>query len=629
MSASDTELIATLRDSLPRIQRNPVSFACLNTVTIDCEWDEDTGVLELIGIGNSFAIVQLWWNEVDDAQRREWIDCILDMVRRVPVVYHNADADIRKMREYGIPITVEMHAQLEDTMLMHGVLHSEEEHSLEYLQGKFGKLFAYKHLRKVAGAESVYNACDLVETLNVYDALLVQLEADPAAERVYREERLALLPYIIHDEERGIRVNQPAIYPLYDKFNTRREQATKLAQAYTGWPVNLNSPDQLQLAVYNIAGFPVQYAKAAPGQQGPPTLGKDALAKLRASVGTELDPDIQPTLETALANIDDGGHPLLEARYLYFGAQQALSHYIEPCMYLEGDTVLGLRERIYPETRQHVQASGRPSIVKPAMQQLRKETETIVWPDINTTWVCFDWSNIETWLLGVFANDPLILEAKAKDWDTHTLNFCDITGTAYPPVLTKALHSIPECAPWRAALNWKGEDDDRRVFAKRFVYRIHYRGNPKYAGDIPGAKALGFNATRLVEASERYLAAHPAIPAYWAQMEHEIDQHSVVYAPGEMPRRLTSLYPNARYREGCNHPMQGGVAWVYNSTRLAIHKAAPWAEFMYGKHDSQIWQVPTERADEFETLIRPIVQREFLVSGQSVSFPATFKRRIE
>ena len=623
---TDETFVEDLRRALPPIMRNPYSLALAqlgDRVTLDCEWDKKTGELTLIGIGNRKAICQFWWKELEPDRRAEIGADIRALARSGTVfVYQNADADIRKMRQHGIPITVEDHRRFEDTMLAHAVLHSEEEHSLEYLVANRGSLPPYAHL--LDSHPDVKNACDIISTLAVWDTLLPELAADPAAERVYREERLPMLPYLIHDEERGIPVNTALIYPLRDKFDQRRQQATKLVHSDCGYFVNLNSPDQMKTLIYGIKGFPVQYDK----DTKKPTLDKDALATLRRLVFTEWDADEEPTLEQARANIAAGGDAALEGRYLYLGAQQAISHYVDYCLEWDGDTILGVKDRIYPETRQHVQTSGRQSIVGPAMQQLKGELEKLVWPRPGFRWLGWDWSNIETWILGELAGDPLIREAKAKGWDTHTINYCDITGTPYPPILTKALHTAPECAAWRDALRWQGEEDQRRVFAKRYVYRLHYRGQPESAGDIPGARALNFDGPRLVEASERYLGKHHWIVEWWKKIEYEVDHFGVVYAFMGMPRRLTSPYKNARYREACNHPMQAGVAHIYNTTRLLIHQALTWLEFMYGKHDSQLWESPENRVEEAWLFIKGIVQRAFIINGQSVNFPASFKERI-
>jgi hypothetical protein len=93
------------------------------------------------------------------------------------------------------------------------------------------------------------------------------------------------------------------------------------------------------------------------------------------------------------------------------------------------------------------------------------------------------------------------------------------------------------------------------------------------------------------------------------------------------PRRLTSQWPNARKREGSNHPMQGGVSDIYVTTALLIKAAAPWARLVFGAHDAQTWQVAAEREAEFVGIAAPITNRVFRINGHDATFPATFKRR--
>lgn len=595
---------------------------------IDCEWDRATGALELVGVGHDEYVVQIEWSNLDYYRRVEACDVIERLVRTAPIIYHGGIADLKKLREHGFDVHPATHIQLDDTMLAHAVLHAEEEHTLEYLVERYGKLPQHKDLSEVAPRE--YNAADVVETYLIWTHdLKPQLDADPAADYVYREMSLAYLREIqIEQEEAGIRVDKSKPYPLRDKYAAKIEQAERLAQAYVGWPINLRSSDAMKLWLYGVEQMPEQRKKAPRGALTPQTTDKDAIASLRRLHGTEWDPDEDPTIESAWANIDAGGHPLLEARYLNAGAQQALSHYVLPCF--EVDTkggITGIKDRIYPETRIHVQETGRHSYVKPALSQYKGELLELIAPDPGTVWVGHDWSNIETWLLGYLAQDPVILEAKANSYDTHVMNFCDLTGTPYPPDLTKAFNTAQNCAAWRDKLKWQGEGDQRRVFAKRFVYRLHYRGKAEYAGDIPGVRSLGFDKARLIEASERYLAKHPALVDYWRHIEAQAARYGIVYTFMGRPRRLTNPHPNARVREACNHPMQAGVADIYATTALEVKRAAPYARLVFGSYDSQWWQIPVARESEFTERYKPIVQRAFEIHGREAHFPASFKRR--
>jgi DNA polymerase I-like protein with 3'-5' exonuclease and polymerase domains len=73
--------------------------------------------------------------------------------------------------------------------------------------------------------------------------------------------------------------------------------------------------------------------------------------------------------------------------------------------------------------------------------------------------------------------------------------------------------------------------------------------------------------------------------------------------------------------------MQGAVSDVYNLTAVAISEACPEARLVYGMHDSMWWELPQPKWDEYVPKIKAIVEREWLINGQSVILPASFKTR--
>lgn len=617
MTPDQQATVEVLRAVLPPIYEdcwapNSREGGGTDMVCIDLEWDEDDGSLELVGIGNERWVSQFHWKTMTPQSQEMLRKRLLIEIGQRPVVIQNCDGDIRKLRANAFPILgPAQFFRLEDTMLAHAVLHSEEDHDLGYLVAQTGKLPDYKHLRKVAPKE--YNATDLVGTVLAWKHLIApQLAVDVQAEFIYRTQSLPFVWLAIEGEEAGIAVAQDGTpMRLYDKFDTKRRQARLLLQAYAGWPISISSPDQYKHFIYNIEEFPIQRGKSAEwGEEGSATADKEALAVLRRSVGTEWDEGEQPTLEQAYDNILAGGNVALEAKYLFTGAQQAVTHYVIPCLVTEGEKekkrVVGVRTRIYPECRQHVQSSGRHSYVGPALQQMKDELLDLISPDPGHCWVGHDWKQIEVRILAYEANDVVYIEIFTRGGDIHEENVRAIFGAAKA---TKVVEGI------------------RRGFIKRYVFRLHYRGKPENAGDIPGTKALGLDVPGLVAASERYLLAHPALPVYWRQIEDEAERTRCVRTFMGRPRRLTSPWPNARKREAANQPMQGGVADIYITTALKVKQAAPWARLVFGAHDAHWWQVPIERRLEFLWIYAPIVEREFVINGQVVSFPADYKFR--
>lgn len=653
MTDDEAAILALLRAYLPPILTDVGALSdprLRDARVVDLEWhttegsercrcgrDLPEGALELIGVGNDRLVVQLDWQAMDDDTRARVRRVLRLLIETGRTIYHNALADVKKLRENGFDVAPKDHACIEDTMLADSVLYSEENHDLGDLNRRVGRLPDFKVLKHVAPRE--YNAGDLVGTYWVAVELALRFAKDPLAYAIYRDYSIPFLDLALEREELGIPVDGPVALRLFDKYLARVKQATMLARAYTGDPtLNLASPDQMQWWVYGVYGMPEQRKRAGWGEEGPLTLEKDALAELRQLNGAEWDEEDEPSLDDALANLDADsarwGAGLLEAKYLFTGAQQRLTHYVLPCLEHTGKgqdvKVIAPKARIYPRTKIHGQASGRVGWVEPALPQMKGETAALICPPPGYTWGGHDWSNIETWLLGELAGDDVIRAAKAEGWDTHTVNFCDATGTPRPGhTLTKLLHTCPcqVCVLWREKYQWLGEDDLRRTFFKRFVYRLHYRGKAKNAGNIPGARALRMDTGRLVSASDFYLGKHRAIVDFWAKIEAQADAERLVRTFRGRPRRLTETYRNKRNREASNHPMQGGVADIWIETCILVKKAIPWAVLVYGAYDSMWWEFESTREAEFLGEYVPIVEREIVVSDRPVSFPASYKMR--
>jgi DNA polymerase I-like protein with 3'-5' exonuclease and polymerase domains len=624
------ERIAALRAICPPINRNQLPPFALGRATIDLEWERDRPeILKCIGIGNQREVFQLWWQELSEGDRELARLHLFEYMMDIPVVYHNAIADLRVLRMHGFNVSPGMHRQLDDTMLADAAYFAEEDHDLGDIGVRVVGMPEWKDLSE--SHPELYNAMDLVAPMRIIERFERELwPADPRAESIYRTQSLPLLPHILEGEERGLAVDGAVAYELKDKFDRKCAEALKLGQAYLGYPINLGSPDQLAHAFYAVEKFPAQWAKHQDWDADPKvTTNKDALAELRKLHGTEWDEEVEPTLELADAAIEAGGNPLLEARYLYYGAQQARSHYVDPCLIWEKDNVVGVLDRIYPETRIHAQASGRHSIVKPPLPQIKGDNRRLFRPDPGWPFFEFDWSNIETWLLGYLAGDELILKAKADNWDTHTVNLCDLMGVSHPVDRTKAVHTCDciNCTSWRQAMKWQGADDIRRTFSKRAIFRTHYRGNPDGMGDIPGAKALGMDGARMTAAVNRYLDLHHWIREFWKSIEHDVDTAGVVYTWDGRPRRLTAKGVNARYREASNHPLQGGVAGIYNQTYLTIKRLLPEARFITGAYDAQTWAFPAELYDVYSQVALNVAQRHYTINGRDAFFPASVKKR--
>jgi hypothetical protein len=159
-------------------------------------------------------------------------------------------------------------------------------------------------------------------------------------------------------------------------------------------------------------------------------------------------------------------------------------------------------------------------------------------------------------------------------------------------------------------------------------YRLNYGGDPRGAGSIPGAKALGLTPTRLVRASHNFLRKHPNLASWRRRTEIETAKTHIVRAfTGR--RRVLFAKGKQAVREAFDYPMQAGGAEMLIMTILGLDREFRGVvRYIYSMHDSlalgvhrSIW-CP-------ETLVRiaDIAERKWNINQHELAIPATFFTR--
>jgi len=569
-------------------------------VVLDTEYTRDTKYLTVLGMSYPGAPVgiQLWMNQLSPVDRHDIRDWLLRLISKTKVVFQNAFADIPVLeRNLGIKYS-DYQAGVEDTMLEHAVLWSDWPHTLEFLASMYGRYEKMKHLS--TSDPSLYNWGDVVDTICVHEGLQSEFRRDSMSKSVYETQSLPLIPILLKRMKLGIRVNKARVEPAIQQYKALVNAARLSAQAYTGWPINIGSDDQLKSYLYDSLRLPIQKNKDTKKA----TTDGDAIATLRQIIGPE--PDLEQeersglSLESALYRVGEGGNGVLEARVIYAAARQTLSHYLMPLLDKQKGQS-GIKVRIYPDFKIHAQASGRWSITDPPLAQIPEDLRDIIIPDEGMAWIAWDWDQIELRLLAALANDVPYLDAFKRNEDVHTLN-------------ARAIFDDPTI----------DKNDPRRVFAKRFVYRLNYGGDARGAGSIPGAKQLGLMGSKLIDASNRYLSAHPAMARWREEVAREVRSTGVSRTFMGRRRRFLGDSMSA-LREAYNHPMQGGVADILNTCTIQIAKALPYATLTYTVHDAATWEVPIDKVAEATSIINAIVTQEWNIGSLKVSIPAKFK----
>src|SRR3990167_195291 len=299
-------------------------------VVVDTEYGRESKFLNLAGIGgwNETAqqIVggQLEWHdsEAQKGTRQAFIQRYARLITTTPVWNWNSKADLpvllQNMHVGGARFAD--YARFEDGMLLHHVLWSDQEHTLEFVASLLGQYTKLKHLSREDPL--LYNWGDVIETIQIVRALKAQLRLDPRLEQVYERKR-RLLPLIIEREGLGLRVNQGRVAAAIPEYEAKLGQCGELAAAYCGYPLNLLSPGKTgQLARYlnHVEAFDLD------------SVSKDDISELRRAL-LPFDADAEKrdmSVEYILQRIDDGAHPLLELRALAAHDSQLLHHFLEP-----------------------------------------------------------------------------------------------------------------------------------------------------------------------------------------------------------------------------------------------------------------------------------------------------------
>lgn len=570
-------------------------------IVIDTEYRRD-GIITLLGLyANDVGVLQ-WDPTQCGVSKIDVSNTLLHMVQNHTVLFQNSFADMpRLLQNFGIPYTA--YKYIEDTMLAHSVLWSELPHSLKFLESLYGRHHKMKHL--AISDKLLYNAGDTLTTSYVWSAEKEDFQRDKQAHRVYENIVLPLIPVVARANERGIAVNKAACMEAYEQLQGEREYAQKLAQAYTGYPITLGGSAQLLTYLNTMERYKLK------------TLDADTLADLRATYGIAGDDEI--TMESVTKNIEEGAHPLIEARALFAKTNQLLSHYIEP--FLES-----LDGRIYPEFHIHAQANARWSIVKPPLQQLPPNMKRLLMPDKGRIWVSWDFDQAELRVVTALANDEPMQQAFNEGWDVHTLNMCDALGYDKPPSLVNPYdHSL--CGEWMQKYGFENKDDIRRTFTKRFIFRLLYGGDPRHADNIPGAKKLGLDGKKLIEASKRWLRAHPAVARYWRILAATAVKQGIVRNIFGRPRRMMTDDITSRKRIASNYPMQATVADIKNIVIRQAHDM--WTEkecfFVFEVHDFLCFSVTEDKVEEVQPKLKELASQEWDANGVKFTIPQTFK----
>jgi len=167
---------------------------------------------------------------------------------RSPRVYFwNVEADIDHLTNMLGP---EVCIEIEDAMFIHAILWPDLGHKLDEAGSVYARTNRWKHL--VHSNPVVYAGGDALGTLDVALPLKRELERDPRLKWIYEHLTLPLVPIINRGRKVGSRLHQGRVVQALEELDVIQAELTEQAQAYTGYPINLGSSDQVAQWLYDV-----------------------------------------------------------------------------------------------------------------------------------------------------------------------------------------------------------------------------------------------------------------------------------------------------------------------------------------------------------------------------------------
>lgn len=169
---------------------------------------------------------------------------------RPTVIMHNSPADLRYLP--AVLGTADVDVIIEDSMFQHSLLWSDLNHNLGYVGSLYARINRWKHLAENNPTE--YSAGDALGTWDAWVGMNRELERDVQTRALYRQ-FLPLIPFIARSEAVGSRVNRDRVKAVIKRLGAEQQEATRAAQAWCGYPINVGSSAQVGRWVYGVEGI--------------------------------------------------------------------------------------------------------------------------------------------------------------------------------------------------------------------------------------------------------------------------------------------------------------------------------------------------------------------------------------
>ncbi|WP_370619312.1 DNA polymerase I [Mumia sp. Pv 4-285] len=526
-------------------------------------WGRGTGRVDAIAVATADGEAAAWWDVAtlaadDEAAVAAWL---ADPGR--PKVLHDAKGPVLALRAQGWSVD----GLASDTALAAYLARPDqrsydlEDLALRYLKRELrvedhGDQLTLDVADDAVAQDAMLAAAAVVELGSALDAELDQLGGRALLDTV----ELPLVQVLADMEEIGIAVDGDALERLEDEFATRVRTAADEAYAVIGKEINLGSPKQLQVVLFDELGMP-KTKRTKTGY----TTDADALQQLY--VKTE--------------------HPFL---------LHMLEHRDATRLRV---TVEGLRKTVAPDGRIHttynqtIAATGRLSSADPNLQNIpirtaagRRIREAFVVGEGFETLLTADYSQIEMRIMADLSEDRGIIDAFNSGADFHTIT------------ASRVFQVEPESI-----------DVGMRSRIKAMNYGLAY-GLSSYGL----SQQLGIETREAQGLMDEYFAQFGGVRDYLRGVVDEARRTGFTETIMGRRRYLPDLTSDNRQRRemaermALNAPIQGSAADIIKvamlGVRRALRESGLTSRLLLQVHDELVLEVASGERDAVEALVR-------------------------
>ncbi len=325
-------------------------------------------------------------------------------------IWQNGKFDIAFLRREGLPARVD-----EDTMLLSYALdESGGIHDLEQISGDLLDAPDYKYmvkpwLPKKSSSYSLipgpmlheYNGIDVSLTLQDFFILREKVKSDPALEKLYTRTLIPASELLYHVEWAGMRVDTAHIAKIERFYRIKVQAAIKYIEHMIGHPINLNSPKQVAVMLYDELKLPPRHGRGT---------GKDILERLPQT-------------------------NVVKALRRHRKAAKAYSTYVKGML-----AAITIDGRLHTTFKLHGTRTGRLSSAEPNIQNIPRESllRSMFIPKPGYKFIEVDLNQAELRSLACLSKDPGLIEIyTSTNRSIHTEMAEYLFGTEFDSIAEK------------------------------------------------------------------------------------------------------------------------------------------------------------------------------------------------